>query len=281
MAFSYVDYSVSTTTTGPFSFAAIDGYLSVDHIYVYKNGVLLNPTQYTLEVDPPQIVLDTAAVSGDTLRIRRITPNTEDGVIVPFQDGSILRSRDLRVSQLQALFVAQEFADSGVLIPGGSAGPTEANVGDLITWDGEKFIFTAPGTLGLDDGIYGDIVVSGAGSSWAIKDGVYGAISVSSGGSVWTVTGAAVPDGDYGDVVVSNNGTVWTVEGLTSLPPNATYGDITVASASSWHITDGVYGDVTVSNNGGTWTVAGGVGATLDGGNASSTYTTTIDGGSA
>jgi hypothetical protein len=277
MAFSYVDYNVTTATTGPFSFAGIDGYLSVSHLFAYKNGVLLNPSQYTLSEDPPQITLTTAAQSGDVVRIRRITPNTEDAMLAPFQDGSILRARDLRTSQLQNLYVAQEFADFGVPYPEG-----DADAGDLVAWDGTEFVFVPPGALGLSDGTYGDIVVTGAGSVWRIKNGVYGDISVSGDGATWTLTSDPLPpDGTYGDVTVSAGGTVWTVDGASGLPPNAVYGDITVAGASDWHVTDGVYGDVTVSSNGSVWTVAGGVGGTLDGGDASSTYVTVIDGGNA
>lgn len=259
MAFSYVDYSVSSTTAGPFSFAAIDGYLSVEHIYVYKNGTLVNPSQYTLSTDPPQITLNVSAIAGDKIRIRRITPNTEDGVIVPFQDGSILRSRDLRISQLQSLFVAQEFSDTGVLIPGGSSGPSIPNVGDLIVWDGTKFVFSPPGTLGLQNGTYGDIVVSGTGNIWKIRDGVYGDVSVSSNGSVWSLTGALAPDGDYGDIVVSNDGNTWELDdAVRVLPPDGDYGDITVSSSGSvWSVDggsglppDATYGQIRVDTVG-------------------------------
>jgi hypothetical protein len=223
MAFSYVDYNVTTTTTGPFSFAGIDGYVSTNHIYVYKNGALLLSSQYTLSTDPPQITLNVAAISGDQIRIRRITPNTEDGVIVPFQDGSILRSRDLRTAQLQALYIAQEFADAGVVVPGGVSGPVEPDVGDLITWDGTKFVFSTPGEVSLEDGTYGDIVVSGVGSTWSLRDGVYGDISVSSNGSVWTLTSPVVPDADYGDVIVSGNGNEWSIPALDGGNASSTY----------------------------------------------------------
>jgi hypothetical protein len=271
MAFSYVDYTVSVATPGPFSFAAIDGYITLSHIKVYQNGTLLNTTQYTIDGTTEEVTLDTSADPGDVIRIRRETPNLSTEYTVPFQDGSILRSRDLRLAQSQALYISQEFDDFNVTISG------SPDSGDILSWNGTEYVFIPPGSLGLADGTYGDIVVTNSGSSWAVKDGIYGDISVSSGGSSWTFTGSVIlpPDGTYGDVVVSGSGTVWTVTGLST-----TLNELTNVNAPS--PTDGQV--LTWDNTASEWQAkdpTGGLVGTIDGGDATSTYLTSIDGGTA
>lgn len=104
MAYSWIDLVASG---GQQNFAVPMGYLSRDHISVYINSVLT--TAYTWN-SSTIVRLDSGATNGDTIRIRRVTPIDE--AIVDYSDGSLLGENDLDSSVLQALYNAQEVADS-------------------------------------------------------------------------------------------------------------------------------------------------------------------------
>lgn len=107
MAYSWTDL---VATGGQQNFAVPFGYLSRDHVSVYINNVVT--TAYTWQ-SSTIIRLNSGATNGDTIRIRRVTPIDEP--IVDYSDGSLLGEGDLDASVLQALYNAQEVADTVTL----------------------------------------------------------------------------------------------------------------------------------------------------------------------
>lgn len=97
-----------------FSWADIDGYLSLDHIKVYLNGTLQATNTYSIDATARTVsFVPNAPVNGTVVRIARVTPNTVATRPVDFTDGSVLTANDLDVANLQTIFLAQEANDNG------------------------------------------------------------------------------------------------------------------------------------------------------------------------
>jgi len=112
MAYSYQLHTVgSSASTGPFSYANINGYLSTSHLKIYINGALYGGG-YVLDDTAKTITLGTAAPAAATVLIQRETPKTVAGRVVDFADGSVLTAADLDNANLQNLYIAQEAADA-------------------------------------------------------------------------------------------------------------------------------------------------------------------------
>lgn len=103
MAYSYVRYTAGGSTSNfTFSFPYIDK----THIVVRKDGV--DTTAFTF-LNDSTIAFNTAPAAGTLIEIRRFTP--KDVPIVDFQDGSILLEKDLDLSVVFNLYIAQEADD--------------------------------------------------------------------------------------------------------------------------------------------------------------------------
>lgn len=112
MAYSYQLNTVgASASTGPFSYANINGYLSTAHLKIYINGTLYGGG-YVLDDTAKTITLGTAAAAGATVLIKRETPKTVSGRVVDFADGSVLTATDLDNANLQNLYIAQEADDA-------------------------------------------------------------------------------------------------------------------------------------------------------------------------
>lgn len=137
MPLSYVLYT-NQTGTGPFNITF--PYISLDHIKVEKNGVLLSlasPQQYSISTSPtPRVTLfnSVAMTPADTLRIYRQTPGLSaapnNQPLVDFTDGSVLTASDLDKNTLQLLYLVQESDDTG-----SGALPTTF---DDLRWDAQS-----------------------------------------------------------------------------------------------------------------------------------------------
>jgi hypothetical protein len=125
MPLSYQLHTTSTTTAGPFSFAQIDGYLSIGHIKVFINDA--ETVAFTVNEPTKQITLNSAVAAGTAIRIQRVTPNTEAERVIDFTDGSVLTAEDLDKSARQTLFIIQEAEDTG-------SGGLSKNAGETA-WD--------------------------------------------------------------------------------------------------------------------------------------------------
>jgi len=113
MANSYQLHTTTTATTGPFSFAQIDGYLSVSHLSVLVNGSVVSGSTYTINSTTKEVTFNSAIGAGSTVRIVRITPKTVSGRFVDFQNAAVLTADDLDNSALQNLYISQEAEDAG------------------------------------------------------------------------------------------------------------------------------------------------------------------------
>lgn len=104
----------SNGATNLFSWADIDGYLSLDHIKVYLNGTIQATNLYSLDAATKTVsFVPNAPVNGTIVRIARVTPNTVATRPVDFTDGSVLTASDLDTANLQTIFLAQEANDNG------------------------------------------------------------------------------------------------------------------------------------------------------------------------
>jgi hypothetical protein len=113
MPYSYQTTIPATSTSGPFYFTAIDGYLSLSHLTVYVNDALIPSTQYTIDVASKSITFTTPVGAGSIVKIKRTTPKTVSGRVVDFNDASVLTAANLDDSALQNLFISQEAEDTG------------------------------------------------------------------------------------------------------------------------------------------------------------------------
>ncbi|CAB4140494.1 Bacteriophage T7 tail fibre protein [uncultured Caudovirales phage] len=129
MPLSYQLHVTSTSTTGPFSFAAIDGYLSLSHIDVYINDQEI--AAFTVNEQTKQITLNSAVPAGTAVRIQRNTPNTEAGRVIDFTDGSVLTADDLDKASRQTLYITQEANDTAT-VNGMAKNPEET------AWDADN-----------------------------------------------------------------------------------------------------------------------------------------------
>jgi len=254
MAYSYQDHTTASSTTGPFSFAAIDGYLSIDHIKVYVDDVLQSTGDYTVNEVTKEVTFGTALGSGAFVRIRRETPITVSGREVSFTSGAIVRPDDLNNAHLQALFISQETEDFSIKDP-----PADQKAeGRVLTWDSHTSSWVAavsasgPGG-GLSDGTYGDIDVSNQGSVLTVRSSVI--TSTKMGGDVTTVgkdlitaSTTSAQKSALGLVTVASTGSYSDLSGTPSLSTVATsgsYSDLTGTPSLSTVATSGSYSDLT------------------------------------
>lgn len=129
MPLSYQLHVTSTSTAGPFSFAQIDGYLSLSHIDVYINDQ--ETAAFTVNEQTKQITLNSAVPAGTAIRIQRNTPNTEAGRVIDFTDGSVLTADDLDKASRQTLYITQEANDTAT-VNGMAKNPEET------AWDADN-----------------------------------------------------------------------------------------------------------------------------------------------
>ena len=216
MPLSFQQHTANGSTT-VFSASQIDGYLSVNDIYVYVNDVQKTAgVHYSLQTSPSlQITFlagNTPALK-DEVRIQRITPNTVSGRAVDFADGSVLNANDLDKSALQLLYITQEAEDTG----SGALGKQF----DQASWNAEGLPITSAAT--------------GGGSDSLTTKGYVDNLALYGGGAVnpqaWTFSGDNVLDTfTLSPVANATNPAMFIVEvGGTILRPTTDY---TIPTAS-------------------------------------------------
>lgn len=159
MPYSYQTTIPATSTSGPFYFTGIDGYLSLSHLSVYVNNALVPSTQYTIDTVSKSITFTTPVGAGSVVKIKRTTPKTVIGRVVDFNDASVLTAANLDDAALQNLFISQEAEDTGT----SALPPTN----DASAWDaGNKRILNVGDPLAATDAAtraYVDTAVLGQG----------------------------------------------------------------------------------------------------------------------
>lgn len=216
MPLSFQQHTANGSTT-VFSASQIDGYLSVNDIYVYVNDVQKTAgVHYSLQTSPS---LQITFLAGNTpafkdeVRIQRITPNTVSGRAVDFADGSVLNANDLDKSALQLLYITQEAEDTG----SGALGKQF----DQASWNAEGLPITSAAT--------------GGGSDSLTTKGYVDTLALYGGGAVnpqaWTFSGDNVLDTfTLSPVANATNPAMFIVEvGGTILRPTTDY---TIPTAS-------------------------------------------------
>lgn len=182
MAFSFVEYVAGAAQD---TFALTFEYLKLAHLHVYVDEV--ETTDF--EVVGTDVVLDTPAVGGEVVRLQRLTPNTEAGFLVDFQDGQAPVAADFDTNRLQLLYIMQEALD-GVTTLEAIFGTSEAlppaeGVSDFLISDaaGEdgwdvKTLAQAKAILGITgaevlppaEGVFDFLVSDAAGEDgWDVK----------------------------------------------------------------------------------------------------------------
>lgn len=129
MAYSYQITILPSASSGPFYFTDIDGYLSITHIKVYRDGVL-QTSGYTINENAKSVTFSAPLPASTVIRIERQTPKTVNGRLSNFEDGSILTAQDLDNANIQNLYIAQEAEDNG----SGALGPSI----DGLAWDAQN-----------------------------------------------------------------------------------------------------------------------------------------------
>jgi hypothetical protein len=99
-------------------------YLSRDHIKVVVDGVETGSYSWT---GINEVTLNTAPASGKFVTIKRVTPNA--ALLSEIGDGSTLRSEDLNRQARQAMFSAQEAADTATLAVTGTLSAPSTDAG--------------------------------------------------------------------------------------------------------------------------------------------------------
>lgn len=115
MALTIRDYTGNDTTT----LHNVDfdlGYLSRSHIYVYLEGSSYQDQLSYVWVNSSQIELDTPVPSGQVYYIRRVTPRDEP--VNDYEDGAILKEKNLDDSFAQTLMILEEIQDGFIQVEG-------------------------------------------------------------------------------------------------------------------------------------------------------------------
>jgi len=111
MALTSATYSA---TAGQTDFAITFPYIEKTHVYVKIDGE--DTAAFTVNTGTGNVVLNTGATAGQTVRIYRKTPGrteAESVRLVDFQDGSVLTESDLDKITLQLLYLSQEAQETG------------------------------------------------------------------------------------------------------------------------------------------------------------------------
>ena len=106
MVNSYVYYTGDGSTN---SFQITFDYLSKEFVQVYLDGVLLDVEADYIFAGERTIIIPTIPGAGSVIFIRRVTSKDR---LVEFRDASILVAKDLDVSALQAIHIAEEANDN-------------------------------------------------------------------------------------------------------------------------------------------------------------------------
>lgn len=129
MAYSYVQY---TAGAGQDTFAITFAYLKQAHVHVYVDSV----EEVDFSIVASDVVLDTPAVGGELVEVRRITPSTLATFLVTHQDGQSSVAEDFNTDRTQLLYIIQElvdvaYGDAPPPPPGGTGGGIpDANAAD-------------------------------------------------------------------------------------------------------------------------------------------------------
>ena len=169
------------------------GFLEASHIKVRTSAdsgttwtALSNPTDFTLDNPPANVVLTSGAAVGLWVDIQRKTPRTTP--YVDFQAGSLLTAEELNLAEKYSLYLDQEIADGDV-----NFDPNEGPQGPK----GDQGV---PGPQG-PQGIQGEQGIQGPkGDGWTLQDGQYdpnspptcdtaGNALIDADGNVWVCDG--------------------------------------------------------------------------------------------
>lgn len=232
MPYSYQNHVVGTATAGPFSFAAIDGYLSIDHIKVYVDGALQSSTTYTVNESLKEITFDESHPTNTTILIKRETPKLLDQRDVVFSSGAIVRPDDLNRAHLQTMFIAQETEDYAVK----DVDPETKQAGYVLTWNAIDEVWQAAeptggeGGSGVTPGIKGDINVVTT-SDWQIRPDVVsttelGGDITAAGKSMLTAANASAQRSLISAAEASHTHSTSDITGLDILATTGQYADV-------------------------------------------------------
>lgn len=100
----------AVTTIFPVDFTL--GYINRDYVYVYLTGNAYNTELTYTWINSSQIELTTPVASGVEFNIRRVVPR--DTLVNAYEDGAILRGKNLDDSNLQHLMLQEEISETGV-----------------------------------------------------------------------------------------------------------------------------------------------------------------------
>ena len=245
MPYSYQNHVVGSATGGPFSFAGIDGYLSIDHIKVYIDGALQSSTTYTVNESLKEITFDSVLSTGTVVLIKRETPKLLEDRDVVFTSGAIVRPDDLNRAHLQTMFIAQETEDYSVK----DVDPTSKQAGYVLTWDAVDEVWSASEPTGgagsgVTPGVKGDIEVVTT-SDWQIRPGVVsttelGVDVTAAGKSMLTAASASAQRSLISAAEESHTHSTSDIAGLDILATTGQYADVKGTPTESTTSTSGL-----------------------------------------
>jgi hypothetical protein len=110
MSYSYVSYTGNGSLK---QFVLPFPFLSQEHLKAYVSGVLktLN-VDFTVNEGTSTLTFTTAPASGASVVLQRVTPATEAGRLVAFQDGAGFNEAELELAAKQTLYIQQEANDA-------------------------------------------------------------------------------------------------------------------------------------------------------------------------
>jgi len=195
----YAGVTYTSPAAGTTDFALVSdhgndiAYLSKTHIHVKKStdGVVwteIPQSDYTFDSQGTSIILNTATVAGDQIRILRHTPI--DAQYVTFSDGSLLTADQLNDAELFSLYADQELSDGDFTLDKDDVG---LNSTDDLPEGQTNLYYTDQRVI---DAVKGQGFVTDAGVT-KITAGDNITINPSGGTGMVTINGT--PAGDKGD----------------------------------------------------------------------------------